>query len=129
MKRFYLYTFVVVVVSAVAYGVWHFNGTASAIVISGVIEADDIHVGSKIGGRVLKVVAKEGQTVKGGESLVLLEPNEMNAALAQAQAELRQAQAKYALMTAGSRSEEIEQAEAAAKQAQAELDQLISGPR
>jgi HlyD family secretion protein len=122
-------TLAAIAVLGAAYAFWNFNGQPGAIVISGVIEADDIHVGSKIGGRVLKVVAREGQTVKGGEPLVLLEPNEMDASLAQAQAELRQAQAKYALMTAGSRQEEIEQSEAAVKQAQAELDQLISGPR
>ncbi|MGH7815919.1 MAG: HlyD family secretion protein, partial [Candidatus Binatia bacterium] len=77
----------------------------------------------------LKVVAREGQTVKGGETLVLLEPREFDASLAESQATLRQAQAKHALMTAGSRPEEIEQAEAAVRHAQAELDQLISGPR
>ncbi|MBM2806199.1 MAG: HlyD family efflux transporter periplasmic adaptor subunit [Deltaproteobacteria bacterium] len=111
------------------YAYWNANGNHGAIVISGVIEADDIHVGSKLGGRVLKVVAKRGQTVKAGETLVLLEPKEIDASLAEAQAGLRQAEAKYALLTAGFRKEEIEQAEAAAKQAQAELDQLISGPR
>ena len=111
------------------YAYWNTNGQHGAIVISGVIEADDIHVGSKIGGRVLKVVAKRGQTVKAGETLVLLEPNEIDASLAEAQAGLRQTEAKYALLIAGFRKEEIEQAEAAVKQAQAELDQLISGPR
>ena len=122
-------TLAAIVVLGAVYAIWHFSGQSVAIVISGVIEADDIHVGSKIGGRVLKVVAREGQTVKGGETLVLLEPNEMDASLAQAQAELRQAQAKYAMMTAGSRQEEIEQSEAGVKLAQADLDQLISGPR
>jgi HlyD family secretion protein len=122
-------TLAAIVALGAAYAFWSFSSRSDSFVISGVIEADDIHVGSKIGGRVLKVVAREGQTVKGGEPLVLLEPNEMDASLAQAQAELRQAQAKYALMTAGSRQEEIEQSEAAVKQAQAELDQLISGPR
>lgn len=122
-------TVAAIVALGAAYAFWNFNGSPASIVISGIIEADDIHVGSKIGGRVLKVVAREGQTVKGGETLVLLEPNEMDASLAEAQAGLRQAQAKYALMTAGSRLEEIEQSEAAVKQAQAELDQLISGPR
>ena len=122
-------TLAAIVALGAAYAVWNFYGQSGAIVISGVVEADDIHVGSKIGGRVLKVVAREGQTVKGGEPLVLLEPNELDASLAQAQAELRQALAKYAMMTAGSRQEEIEQSDAAVKQAQAELDQLISGPR
>jgi multidrug resistance efflux pump len=113
----------------VSYFLWRGNRPASAFVISGVIEADDVHVGSKIGGRVLKVVAKEGQTVQAGEILVLLEPKEIDASLAEAQAGMRQAEAKYALLSAGSRPEEIEQAEAAVRQAQAELDQLISGPR
>ena len=111
------------------YFFWNASSNNRAIVISGVIEADDIHIGSKIGGRVLKVVAKRGQTVKAGEILVLLEPNEIDASLAEAQAGLRQAEAKYALLSAGFRKEEIEQAEAAVKQAQAELDQLVSGPR
>lgn len=117
------------VVLGAGYAVWRFNGDHQSLVISGVVEADDIHVGSKIGGRVLKVVAREGQTVKGGETLVLLEAKEINASLAEAQAVLRQAEAKHALLSAGYRREEIEQAEAAVRQAQAELDQLISGPR
>ncbi len=112
-----------------AYAWWRSNGQSSSFVVSGIVEADDIHIGSKVGGRVLKVVAKEGQTVKGGETLVLLEPKEFDASLAEAQAVLRQAEAKYGLVSAGSRPEEIEQAEAAVKMAQADLDQLISGPR
>jgi len=125
---------VVIVVAAAlvigaGYAFWKFDRAQGVLVISGIIEADDIHVGSKVGGRVLKVVAKEGQTVKGGETLVLLEPREFDASLAEAQASLRRAEAKYALMSAGSRREEIEQAEAAVRQAQAELDQLVSGPR
>ena len=121
----------VVAIGLVAAGsaTWLINRNSTAVVISGSIEADDIHVGSKVGGRVLKVVAKEGQTVQGGETLALLEPKEFDAALAEAQAALRQAEAKYALMSAESRPEEIEQAEAAARQAQAEFDQLASGPR
>ncbi|MBF8254056.1 MAG: hemolysin secretion protein D, partial [Deltaproteobacteria bacterium] len=80
------------------YALWNMVGVKSSIVISGIVEADDIHVGSKIGGRVLKVVAREGQTVKAGEVLVLLEPREIDASLAEAQAAMRQAQAKLALL-------------------------------
>ena len=131
MNRHKLILIALVVAAAMIAGYFFWNASSNnrAIVISGVIEADDIHIGSKIGGRVLKVVAKRGQTVKAGETLVLLEPNEINASLAEAQAGLRQAEAKYALLSAGFRKEEIEQAEAAVKQAQAELDQLVSGPR
>lgn len=104
-------------------------GSEGEFIVSGIIEADDIHVGSKVGGRVLKVVAREGQEVKAGETIVLLEPNELDASLAESQAGLRQAEAKLALLTAGYRQEEIEQAEASVKQFRAELAQLQSGPR
>jgi len=118
-----------ILVLGTGYALWDFAGPKDVLLISGIIEADDIHVGSKVGGRVLKVVAKEGQTVMEGETLVLLEPRELDASLAEAQATFRQVEAKYSLLTAGFRQEEIEQADAAAKQAQAELDQLVSGPR
>jgi multidrug resistance efflux pump len=130
MSRKSVILVLLVAILALAGYIW-WNGSAETVgfIISGIIEAGDIHVGSKIGGRVLKVVAKEGQTVKEGEILVLLETRERDASLAEAQAALRQSEAKYALVTAGFRKEEIEQADAAACQAQAELDQLISGPR
>lgn len=111
------------------YALWNRIGVKGSIVISGIVEADDIHVGSKVGGRVLKVVAREGQTVKAGEVLVLLEPREIEASLAEAQAAMRQVQAKLALLSSGYRQEEIDQGEAAVKQSQAELSQLVAGPR
>lgn len=55
------------------YTVWRIVEARGELIVSGTIEADDIHVGSKIGGRVLKVVARGGQNVKAGEVLVLLE--------------------------------------------------------
>jgi multidrug resistance efflux pump len=120
---------VIVAVLGTGYFLWNYAATNRTLVFSGVIEADHIHVGSKLGGRVLKVVAREGETVKAGEPLALLEPHDLDASLAEAQATLHQAEAKLALLSAGYRKEEIEQAEAAAKQAQAELDQLVSAPR
>ena len=120
---------IVAVLLGTGYALWNMIGIKGSIVISGIIEADDIHVGSKVGGRVLKVVAREGQTVKAGEVLVLLEPREPEASLAEAQATMRQAQAKLALLSSGYRQEEIEQGEAGVKQSQAELSQLVAGPR
>jgi hypothetical protein len=47
--------------AALADGYWLWQGASSGdIVITRAIEADDIHIGSKLGGCVLKVVAKEG---------------------------------------------------------------------
>jgi len=130
MKRKTIVRVVLMAVVAVGgYALWSVSANDLSFVISGTIAADDVHVGSKVGGRVLKVVAKEGQMVKAGETLVLLEPRELDVSLTEAQASLRQAEAKYALMSAGFSKEDIEQAEAAAQHAQTDLEQLLSGPR
>lgn len=119
----------ILLAGSVAYGLWRFTANGKEFVASGLVEVDDIHVGSKVGGRVLKVLVKRGQNVKAGEVLVQLEAQDLNASLAEAQAMQRQAEAKLAMFNAGFRSEEIDQAEAAVKQAQAEAAQAIAGPR
>ena len=63
---------VIFAILGTGYFLWNYAGTNRTLVFSGVIEADHIHVGSKRGGRVLKVVAREGETVKAGEPLILL---------------------------------------------------------
>ncbi len=98
--------------TATGYTVWRTTDGGGEFVVSGVIEADDVHVGSKVGGRVLKVAAKEGQNVRAGDILVLLEPYELDASLAETRASLRQAEARLAELVAGFRREEIDQAKA-----------------
>jgi HlyD family secretion protein len=80
--------------------------------VSGVLEADDIHVGSKVGGRVVKVVARRGERVKAGDAIVVLDAAELRASLDEAQASLRESQAKLAELSSGYRQEEIDQARA-----------------
>ncbi|MBI4525283.1 MAG: HlyD family efflux transporter periplasmic adaptor subunit [Deltaproteobacteria bacterium] len=128
-KGLFLVALITALLAVTGYTVWKSMWEPGEFLISGIIEADDIHVGSKIGGRVLKVVAKEGQKVGAGEVLVLLEPEELKASLLEAQSGLRQAEAKLAELTAGYRREEIEQAEAAVKQQQEVLRELVAGPR
>ncbi|TAK01636.1 HlyD family efflux transporter periplasmic adaptor subunit [bacterium] len=111
-RNFILLAVVLGLLIATGYIVWtRFDG-GGEFVVSGVIEVDDVHVGSKVGGRVLKVTAKEGQGVKAGEVLVLLEPYELKASLAESQASLRHAESKLAELVAGYRREEIDQAKA-----------------
>ena len=63
-----------------------------------------IDVGSTLTGRVLQVAVLEGAQVKQGDVLIRLESDELNAALAQAQASERQAAARLAGLRSTGRS-------------------------
>ncbi|HVT89826.1 MAG TPA: efflux RND transporter periplasmic adaptor subunit [Tepidisphaeraceae bacterium] len=65
--------------------------------VSGFIEADEIRVGSRVGGRVKTVSAIEGQTVKVNDSLIELEPYDLLARHAESVAKLEQARAQQQL--------------------------------
>src|SRR4051794_32869058 len=65
--------------------------------VSGFIEADEIRVGSRVGGRVMKVPAVEGHAVKVGDLLVELEPYDLNERRAEAAAKIEQAKAQQQL--------------------------------
>ena len=99
------------------------------LVVSGFIEADEIRVGSRIGGRVAKVLVEEGQDVSAGETLIVLEPFDLQERLAEAEYARVQATAFYAKIASGFRPEQIAQAKARRDQIKAELDKLRNGPR
>lgn len=82
---------------------------------SGVIEARNINVGSKTGGRVLKVQAREGERVQPGQLLVEFDGAEQAARVEQARGRLALARANLEKLENGSRPEEIAEAEAAAR--------------
>ena len=97
--------------------------------VSGFIEADEIRVGSRVGGRVREVRVTEGQRVAAGDVLVALEPFVLLEQLAEAQAALAAREAQMARMRAGYLPEEIEQVRARRDRHQAVLERLIAGPR
>lgn len=99
------------------------------LLLSGTIEAQEIQVGSKIGGRVKEVLAKEGDTVKAGTPLVRFDIATLLAEEKQYQAKVLQAQAQLEKLKNGYRSEEIAQAQAQVSQAEAQLEALKNGPR
>ncbi|MGB6782793.1 MAG: efflux RND transporter periplasmic adaptor subunit [Terracidiphilus sp.] len=96
---------------------------------SGTIETREIHVGSRIGGRVTDVFVEEGQTVKAGTVLVRFECDALKASRAQAAASVVEARANLERMQRGNRPEEIAQATAQAAAARAALDEARNGPR
>ena len=116
---------VVVIVAAVAVGVAVWLGAfgqPKELVDSGTVEARNIRVGSKIGGRITEVKVREGDAVEAGQVLVKFDEQELLAALEQARANAEK-------MARGYRPEEIAQARAAAAQARANYDELKRGYR
>jgi len=97
--------------------------------VSGFIEADEIRLGSRLGGRVAAVHVEEGQVVEIGELLVELEDYDLGHRLEEAEAQLAARQAELDRLTAGFRAEEIAQAEARAERLKQKLKALTDGPR
>src|SRR6266404_2878810 len=115
---------VVVVIAALAvaavYGGWFRKD--SGLQGSGTVEARNIRVGSKVGGRILEVRVREGDHVQPGQTLITFDDKELEASLAQARANAQKS-------ARGFRSEEIQEAAAAAKQAKADYDMHVAGYR
>jgi HlyD family secretion protein len=97
--------------------------------VSGFIEADEIRLGSRIGGRVQEVLVEEGQTVEKGQVLVKLEPFDLIEQLKEAEANLAAKEADLERLKAGFRNEEVGQAKARYGQLEVRLERLIAGPR
>lgn len=86
----------------------------ATLTASGTIEARNIEVGSKVGGRVTQVLVQEGEAVQAGQLLVVFDDAELRARAVQARGRLDQARAVLAKMERGSRPEDIAEMEAAA---------------
>ncbi len=97
--------------------------------ISGFVEADEIRVGSRIGGRISEVLVAEGQSVTAGQVLIKLDPYDLQERLAEAEAQLAARTATYEKLKAGLRAEEIAQAQAQVDFLSATLAKLVAGPR
>lgn len=99
------------------------------LVVSGFIEADDIRLGSRVGGRVRQVHVHEGARVQAGQVLLELDPYDLQERRAEAQGQLVARRAELQRLEAGFRDEEITQATARRDQIAARLDRLRAGPR
>jgi HlyD family secretion protein len=98
-------------------------------ILSGVLESDEIRVGSLVGGRVREVLVAEGQRVAAGQVMVRLEPFDLSAQLAEAQADLAAARAVFEKLQAGYRDEEVLGARAKRDELQKAYEEALAGPR
>jgi HlyD family secretion protein len=120
-KRIIILVLLAAVVTATAlYAGWFRRDTA--LQGSGTVEARNIRVGSKVGGRIDKVLVREGDSVEPGQVLITFDDRELQAALEQSRANAEKAQRGY-------RPEEIAEARAGAAQAKADYELRKNGYR
>jgi len=123
MKRKTIFISVAVAVVLAATGVyagwWRHDDTLQG---SGTVEARNIRVGSKVGGRIENVLVREGDTVEAGQVLITFDDKELQAALEQSRSNAQKARRGY-------RPEEIAEVRAAAAQAKADYELKKNGYR
>jgi HlyD family secretion protein len=120
---------VVLVAAALAAAIFYSQYRPVPDRVSGFIEADEIRLGSRVGGRVAKVEIEEGHQVKAGDTLIQLEPFDLLAEQKRAAATLAANVAELKRLEAGLRPEEVAQAKARYEQLQAMLEEQVAGPR
>lgn len=95
----------------------------NVIRVSGNIEATDAQASFKLPGRVEQRPAAEGQSIKKGELIAVLDTREFEQEVAIRRADLDLAEAVLAELQAGSRQQEIDAARATFERAKAEMQQ------
>jgi HlyD family secretion protein len=96
---------------------------APSLQLPGYVEADITAVASPVAGTLQQMQVKEGQLVKAGDLLYVLESAQEEAKLAEAQAVKAQASAQSRNLTKGARAAEIESLRAKVRYAEAQLEQ------
>lgn len=84
----------------------------------------DVDVGtSELNGRIARILVKEGDPVRKGQTIAVLENNDLQAQITQGEKELAVARARLTELESGAREEEILQADARLKGATARMDE------
>lgn len=91
------------------------------LVASGHVEATDVRISTKVGGRLERFPVQEGDAVTAGQVLGRIETVDVELAIRQGRAERGTAEAELHLRLAGPAREEIAQAQANVKRAEADL--------
>ena len=124
MKKPVAIILVVVVLLAAGVGgwLWYQSHQDKGLTLYGNVDIRTVNMSFRVGGRLASLSVDEGDAIKTGQTLGMLDKAPYENALMQAKAGVSVAQAQYDLMLAGYRDEEIAQAAAAVKQAQAAYD-------
>jgi HlyD family secretion protein len=123
---------VLLLVAGAGVGLWALarrDSGGRALKVTGTIEATQVEIGAKATARIREIRVEEGQRVRRGELLVVLDDDELRAEVARLEAAVSVAQAQLRDLLAGARKEEIAEARAAVAQAEARLRDLEAGAR
>ena len=126
MKRAILLSLIVAIAAAVW---WAQRPRPQTLVLTGTVDGNEVVVGSKITGRIVSLTVDDGQWVKAGDLIAVLDQDELRAdqgaaghAIAQARASARQSVAQTELLE-NTLPTKVRQAEAQVAQTQAQLQQ------
>jgi HlyD family secretion protein len=121
MKRAPIAILVIAAVAGGAYFLLRGRAADDGLSASGTVEATEASLGFQAAGRIEHIRVNEGDRVKAGDTLAVLDRTELEARLAQARAQLTAAEAVLSELERGARSEELVQAREADSSAAARL--------
>src|SRR5438034_7266470 len=104
---------------------WKNNHNKDSLTIYGNVDIRQVDLGFRVPGRLEKMVFEEGDDVKTGDVVAVLDKAPFEAALAAARGQLQQAAANFAKLRHGNRPQEIEEARATVKDRQATYDNAV----
>ena len=126
MKRAIILLSIVAIAAAIW---WEQRPRPQTLVLTGTVDGNEVVVGSKITGRIVSLTVDDGQWVKAGDLIAVLDQDELRAdqgaaghAIAQARASAQQSVAQTELL-ANTLPTKVRQAEAQVAQTQAQLQQ------
>jgi HlyD family secretion protein len=97
------------------------SARSTNIVAAGHVEATDVHLSAKVGGRLMEAPLREGDVVKAGAVVARLDTTDVKIVVRQAGADRAQAAAELRLRLAGARKEDIAEMEAQIRATEADL--------
>jgi HlyD family secretion protein len=114
---------VIIIIAAIAGGTfWYQSRQDTGLTLYGNVDIRTVNMSFRVGGRLQALQVDEGDAVQRGQTLGEIDHAPYQNALMQANANVAAAQAKYDLLLAGYRDEEIAQTAAAVRQAKAAYD-------
>ncbi len=122
---------ILLLILTVGLGGWYINlqRIKERSSLSGFFQSTPANVSSRIGGRISRILANEGDAVHQGQPLILLDASPQAQQTLALQAQAKQAEAAYLETLHGPRRQDIAAQAAAVKAAQANLELILAGPR